>query len=327
MKIENLKKWLAGTPLFNIQNPKLEKLCGDGSARIFFRLQTLENQSLVALYGPDPKENIAYFNFGSHLWFKSLPLPRLYDFSPANGFFLMTDLGDTRLYDLPPEENLYLEAAKILAKFHYGGLKNFNPAWCYQSPKYDAGLIYEKEFFYFLTEMGRYLKWPKPGTQLLKEGRALAHDFCQEMDLVLMHRDFQSRNLMVKNSPGEIYIIDWQGARLGPAAYDLASLLMDPYVNLSPMVQEQTIKAYVKASLISEKKLRKELINFSISRLMQAMGAYAKLTRLGKKGYEPFMLPAAQRLVEIFTSHKLKKYPQLHEKLLQCLSALEQKYI
>jgi len=44
-----------------------------------------------------------------------------------------------------------------------------------------------------------------------------------------MHRDFQSKNLMIKNE--QIFVIDFQGARLGPPSYDLASLLFDPYVN------------------------------------------------------------------------------------------------
>src|SRR5207249_928400 len=56
------------------------------------------------------------------------------------------------------------------------------------------------------------------------------------------HRDYQSRNLMVKN--GELVMIDFQDALLGPRQYDLVALLRDSYVELDRPFIEQMLAEY-----------------------------------------------------------------------------------
>ena len=58
-----------------------------------------------------------------------------------------------------------------------------------------------------------------------------------------LHRDFQSRNLFITS--GRLRVIDFQGGRLGPLGYDVASLLIDPYVNLSPAWQAELLDYYL----------------------------------------------------------------------------------
>lgn len=102
---------------------------------------------------------------------------------------------------------------------------------------------------------------------------------------VLVHRDFQSQNIIIRN--GQAYMIDFQGMRPGLAEYDLASLLYDPYVTLANNEREQLLEYYWSArghhARISAEVFRR----CAIQRLMQALGAYGFLGLV--KGSKPFL--------------------------------------
>jgi aminoglycoside/choline kinase family phosphotransferase len=77
---------------------------------------------------------------------------------------------------------------------------------------------------------------------LRREWRLLAEELAAE-PRVLCHRDYHSRNLMLHQ--GELYIIDFQDARLGPDTYDLVSLLRDSYVDLSDSTVDDLIAYFI----------------------------------------------------------------------------------
>jgi len=111
----------------------------------------------------------------------------------------------------------------------------------------------------------------------------------------LIHRDVQSRNIMVRDQ--RFYVIDFQGARRGPIQYDLASLLIDPYVELPPCVQEQLLtygmQALASRLPIRETAFRKGYAHCAITRNLQILGAFGYLSRVkGKTGFERY-IPAA----------------------------------
>ena len=295
-----------------ILNEKVEAepLAGDGGGRRYFRLRGRE---LVVLSGPDPAENLAWLRIGRHLWFQGLPLPRIYDYDLDRGFFLLEDLGDERLADPPDKTDHYPEAARLLARFHLKGAEGFNPAWGHQTKAYDARMATEQEINYYLNSLiAGYLGLGRPsglGEEARRLGRLAAPGPAER---VLMHRDYQGRNLMLK--AGRIHIIDWQGARPGPAAYDLASLIEEtPYVPLSEERKAETVAAYIRARGTGawRKTFKRELAILSAVRMMQALGAYGKFVLAGKSKFESYISPLLRRLAEQMGHPALAGFPRL----------------
>jgi len=124
--------------------------------------------------------------------------------------------------------------------------------------------------------------------------RALDHPYTG-----LLHRDFQSRNILVKD--GNYYFIDFQGARFGPLPYDLASLLIDPYVNLPRALQLKLLNYYVKRLsdfiAVDAGEFLDAYTYCAINRNLQILGAFAFLSRVkGKKDFETYIPPAVSSL-------------------------------
>ena len=110
------------------------------------------------------------------------------------------------------------------------GAVSFDPKWCWDTPQYDRMLMLERESGYFLQAFWQDLLGMEEPPGLQEEFFELADRAARIPAGYFLHRDFQSRNIMIHG--GEACIIDFQGGRLGPLAYDLASLLIDPYVAL-----------------------------------------------------------------------------------------------
>jgi aminoglycoside/choline kinase family phosphotransferase len=114
-----------------------------------------------------------------------------------------------------------------------------------------------------------------------------------------LHRDFQSRNLIIKRD--KIGVIDWQGARLGPLQYDLASLLIDPYVGLT---KDEQMVLYDYYLTVLEKYLPRISPSFTehypylaIQRNLQILGAFSYLSKIqGKKRFLAYVSPALRSL-------------------------------
>lgn len=109
----------------------------------------------------------------------------------------------------------------------------------------------------------------------------------------LVHRDFQSTNVLWKN--GEPVFIDFQGMRLGPAAYDLASLVYDPYVKLTEGERRALAKLYAKVS--GRDGIIKILPYAAVERLVQCLGAYGRLASVGQPQFSRHVLPALENLL------------------------------
>jgi aminoglycoside/choline kinase family phosphotransferase len=110
-----------------------------------------------------------------------------------------------------------------------------------------------------------------------------------------------------------LYFIDFQGARLGPATYDLASLLYDPYVDLTEEIRESLMEQYLSmrkgADIVDLSKL--EIRRAGLLRLMQAFGAYAKLSVLEGKAskFQAYLFPALDRISWLLNLYFSKEYP------------------
>lgn len=285
----------------------LENLHGDGSMRTYWRVRTGQpSVSFVLMANPpleDPlaRENEAFFHIGRHLRGKGLPLPRIYARDPEAGLFLLEDMGSLSLEEAVGEgimepTTLYEQVLEQLLNLQVRGAEGFDPQWCHQTTHYDQTVMLQYESGYFQRAFVEgYLGWKGPFPGLERAFYWLARRAAMAEPCFFLHRDFQSRNLMVQGE--RIGILDWQGGRLGPLGYDLASLLMDPYTALCPETCKSLYAFY--RTLVQEwNPLWAETLDetypfLALQRNLQILGAFSFLSRVRNKPRFETYIPTA----------------------------------
>jgi len=160
---------------------------------------------------------------------------------------------------------------------------------------------YESNYFrdaFLHRYLGIEQEWP----ELEPAFEHVAARLSQSRHSFFLHRDFQSRNILIEND--RIGFVDWQGGRLGPLGYDLASLLIDPYVALSPNTRHTIFQVYADLLRRYDSTLADELERdypfLALQRNLQILGAFATLTKVhGKTYFEEYIPPAVQSLAEL----------------------------
>ena len=303
-------------------------LASDGSTRVFRRITLLESPVTFVLMENPPvdassaRENRAYLLIGRHLFNQGLPVPEIYGAEKDRGWFMLEDLGDVNLQQAAhyPEGRiaLYLQVVDVLFRVQWEGAAGFDPAWTCQTEKYDTTVMrrYESDYFkeaFLCNYLGLKKEWPElesPFDHLAEKASVAGARF-------FLHRDFQSRNIMVMGE--KIGILDWQGGRLGPPAYDLASLLIDPYTALS---QEEKRVIYEKYLDLLSERVPEEVDAFcrsypylAVQRNLQILGAFSFLSKVRKKRhFEKYIPPALASLKALLLD--------LEDKELSALTAL-----
>ncbi len=247
-------------------------------------------------------ENDSYHLIGRLLHACGLPVPRFHWADPARGIFLLEDLGDRHLQALvsgrPPAvvAQAYTRVLRLLVKLHRVVPARFDERFCFDESCYSAEFVYRRELEYFRREfLNGFLARRIDEASLARDFRRLADLAGVERRDQVIHRDFQSRNLMVQR--GAIRIIDFQGMRYGPSVYDLASLLADPYVDLDPALQRRLERDYwhgISRRFGGDRKtFSRQYEAVRLCRHLQILGAYGFLTRKkGKVAFERY-IPAA----------------------------------
>ena len=191
----------------------------------------------------------------------------------------------------------------------------FDPGWTCQTPAYDISLILDKECRYFVEAfLNGYLELAVAYDDLSAEFENLAHRTIDHGFTGLIHRDFQSRNIMIQD--GRHYLIDFQGARTGPIQYDLASLLIDPYAELSPDLQQRLLR-YASEQVAGRLKINPDQFirgyrYCAVTRNLQILGAFGFLTRIKQKdAFEQWIPPAATMLAGHIRNADRKAFPKL----------------
>jgi aminoglycoside/choline kinase family phosphotransferase len=291
-----------------------ERVPADGSRRIFYRLSSDQGTYIVMANPPRDenvkRENYSYLKIGNHLYGKGIPVPAVYRSDLDYGFFIMEDLGRRNLQEVVLSSadyaDLYKKAVEVLIRIQLVGREGFDPGWCYHTQTYDRVLMERFESDYFRTYFLQRLLGLKEDLSYLRScfEHLSYHASLAENDFVL-YRDFQSRNLIVNGD--RIGVVDWQGARLGPLQYDLASLLIDPYVGLTEDDRTGLYNYYVEAL---EQRLPGSAAAFTryypylaLQRNLQILGAFSYLGEVqGKRQFIDYVQPALgslRRLLEV----------------------------
>ena len=290
-----------------------QSIPGDGSKRVFWRIVLpMAQVNLIAMENKpvddfSNRENFSYLRIGNHLFKKGIPVPQIYRSDLIHGWFIMEDMGSTSLQAAYLQEKdpvlLYERVVELLLRLQLEGARGFETAWTCQTEKYDRFVMRRKESDYFRDAfLSQYLGLGKDWRELEHPFDYLAETSAKAENRFLLHRDFQSRNIMICGS--KIGILDWQGARLGPLAYDLASLLIDPYTSLSPHQRDGIYHAYV--HLLKQahpgwvESFQRYFPYLAIQRNLQILGAFSFLSKArGKTYFEVYIPPALRSLVNL----------------------------
>ena len=303
-----------------------QTLPGDGSDRQWHRVSANRTTMIVADHGIKPAaatcEAEAFVAIGRHLHRKGLPVPEIFQADSFAGLVFMEDLGaqnlQTYIQNAPDDhalEGIYRQIVDILLAMSLRGAEQFDPRWTCQTPRYDREVVLERECRYFSEAfLEGFLGIRAPTEDLQEEYHRLADNIAAIQPVGFMHRDFQSRNIMVRE--GRYYLIDFQGGRLGPPHYDLASLLIDPYVDLPPALRERLLGYFVaRLSSVSSSpaaEIQRAYRYCALSRNLQILGAYGFLTRQKGKPFFARYIPAAVRSLQLNLSHfRAEEFPHL----------------
>jgi len=312
---------LKETDLFNFSGDNAVAIGTGGSDRKYFRVKK-NGRSVVLMKCPEGDAD-----YDRHieltLFFRkhSLPVPELIGRDPGRKMAVFEDAGGLSLYSWlkcrraeDKQEEIYRKALDFLILLHTSVTEHVRECPSLQDRRFDYDHI-RWETGYFVE---RFVK----GVAGIQIGDAGAlNDNFQSLALkvnsfskTIVHRDFQSQNIMVRG--GNPVVLDYQGARLGPPAYDIVSLLWDPYYRLSCSTRERLLSYYTgkmsaDAQWFNEKEFGETLLPCRMQRHMQALGAYGFLSSVKGKNYFLKYIPEGLRLLREDLSAAKKEYPAL----------------
>jgi aminoglycoside/choline kinase family phosphotransferase len=290
---------------------RVQPIAGDGSDRKWSRWSGAGRTMILADHGlrsaARTAEVDAFIAIGRHLRDRGVPVPAIYFADPFAGMVFLEDLGDTSLQAavqaMPDRERVktaYRSVIDAAVRMAVDGARGFDTGWTFQTPAYTRALILERECLYFQNAFLRGYAGLEVGEDFSEEFGRIADGALDGAEPGFMHRDFQSRNIMLK--VGRWYFIDFQGGRFGPPQYDLAALLIDPYVDLPAQEQEELLdyamQGLARRRPLDPARFRRVYAHCALSRNLQALGAFGFLTRVKGKPQFARYIPAALRGLE-----------------------------
>lgn len=303
-----------------------------GSSRQYFRIAgKYVRNSIIGCLGTSLRENRAFRYLSEKFLSEGLPVPAVVATTEDGLCYLQTDLGSTSLYDrlrasreagglyTEEEARLLERTVRLLPRFQLLGargldVKNLLPPtdFTVRTVLYDLNYF---KYCFLRTTSASY------DEDLLQDDiEAFARDLTRDHRPLLMLRDFQARNVMVCGADDSPYVIDFQGARFGPAAYDLAAFLTQASARYPEALRERLTKAYMEAyqeiESLDESLFSLELRRMTLFRLLQVLGAYGLRGKFERK---PHFLqsipPALARLRTLLGEGVCASYPELERTL------------
>jgi N-acetylmuramate 1-kinase len=311
-------------PRLDVAEIEIRPIQKGGSDRKFYRIRCSAAQTLILVkYNLELEENQHYVPIANFLRKHGIRVPEIYFHDPTAGLIWIEDLGERDLYNYRQESWLVRRAFYESALDQIAILHALPESICVEMKEhlpaeFNAELYLWEQNYFFKYCLGRYFKVDNTrraalaGLPALKEIAELLASFPR----VLVHRDFQSQNIIIRN--GQAYLLDFQGMRPGLPHYDLASLLYDPYVDLAESERTELIAYYrgrqLENGITIDGDFNLKLRFCAMQRLMQALGAYGFLGLV--KGHKHFLqhVPAAMKSLRSIVA-KIENVEPLEELL------------
>jgi N-acetylmuramate 1-kinase len=321
---------------FHADLSTISPLPGDASNRRYYRL-TLNGGSrsviLMQLSSPEAfkqseeavsgakttSTELPFINVLHHLAKADVAVPVLYHYDQEAGLLYLEDFGDVTLADactnapLQTIRALYRQAIDMLVRIHTKATSPSNAGCMAFDRRFDVPLLMW-EFDHFL-EYGVAARHGKP--MRASDEKAIREEFHKIAELlagqpqVLTHRDYHSRNLIVAGT--RLGVIDFQDALMGPAMYDLASLLRDAYIALDEKLVDGLIVYYIESMAAQDHRFadrfafRRLFDLMSIQRNLKAAGRFVYIDRVK---HNPKFLADIPRVLG-YVKRNLSRYREL----------------
>ena len=310
---------------------KVIQIAEQGSNRKFYRLSYPDSSKVVMLSSYEDQDFDRFIKIGRYFYTNGFGTPEIFSFNKAQYAVLVEDLGDETVYEVLKNRDkgeVYRKVIDWLVGFQKKscelGVECRNEINRYFDYR---GMRWETEYF---TDnfLKRHLDVDDAKCATIQHSFDMLANEALSQPQILIHRDFQSQNIMIKD--GNVRIVDFQGARQGPLAYDLMSLLKDAYVDIPKDLRKELEVYYyeklqgtgVNKLIFPREQFRKYTVIAGLQRNMQALGAFAFLSFFkGKKRYLDFIPGGVENLIEgIEELESLPDRPFSLSKLLEILS-------
>ncbi len=293
------------------------RIKGSGSNRHYYRIG--DNPSVIGVIGENVQENEAFIYLSNHFKDAGINVPRIFAVSDDRICYLQEDLGHVSLFDLITENAgtdavmpMLEKTIMSLPRLQWGGVKNLDASKCYPVPAMDhRAIMWDLNYF-------KYCFLKISGVDFKED--LLENDFEVLAEKILsfgcdtfMYRDFQSRNVMVKD--GQPWFIDYQGGRKGPYHYDVVSFLWQARAGFSSEVRLHLIDKYIEAArayiYINASDFARELRYFVLFRTIQVLGAYGFRGLIEHKEHFMKSIPKALRNLKELLEGGFDEFPYL----------------
>lgn len=311
----------------------ITELPSSGSNRRYFRLSG--DQTLIGVSGTSPEENQAFLYMARHFREKGLPVPEVYAQSGDARFYLQEDLGNMLLFDAiekgrrssvfdEEEKRLLHKTIRLLPRVQFVGADGFDFSRCYPQAEFNQrSILWDLNYFkyYFLKATGMDFQ----ENCLEDDFQKMASVLLRNASATFMYRDFQSRNVMIKE--GEPWLIDFQGGRKGPVYYDVASFLWQAKARYPEDLRNELLADYMDALRqympVDETYFLSQLRHFVLFRTLQVLGAYGFRGYFEKKPHFIQSVPFAMDNLRVLLAKDYPEYPYLCD-ILRKLTKLKQ---
>ena len=262
-------------------------LSGSGSNRRYVRMSA-EGRSVMGVTGTDVQENTAFLTIARHFRQKGIPVPEVLAVSEDRMSYIQEDLGDELLSDVVakarkegnlsedgPVASLLCRTMAMLPKIQFEGAEGLDFSICYPQPCFDRRMVlFDLNYFKYCFLKPSGLEFNEVSLQ--DDFEKLADDLLVEESCTFLYRDFNARNVMVRD--GEPYFIDFQGGRKGPVYYDVASFIWQARARYPGWLKERMLASYMDALAgyveVDRGKFDERLRLFVLFRTLQVLGAY-----------------------------------------------------
>lgn len=298
-------------------------ITGSASNRSYYRLAS-EAGGCIGVIGTDREENNAFVTLARHFSSKGIPVPEIYSVSDDGMVYIQEDLGGISLYDLllsarsgktswEEVESLLCRTMALLPKIQYEGAEDLDYSICYPQPSFDRqNVMFDLNYFKYCFLKASGLEFNE--VQLQQDFERLADDLLIHDADTFMYRDFNVRNVMVKD--GSPYFIDFQGGRRGPICYDVASFVWHARAAYPDDLKEKLVQSYLEALStyveVSRESFETDLKLFRLFRLLQVLGAYGFRGWTEHKAAFVVSIPSAiSNMKELLSDITSESYPYL----------------